>query len=158
CDPGADGESPDGRQRWSRRPSGRPRVATHALRHARVTDIRARARGVLTSTRPRRRRFQDADGRNGPVTTAIDDAMRRAIALGAPNPQAAGGIDVLRAAGVAVETEVLADEAYPGLRFWLTAIGRGRPYVIWKYAATLDGRVAAADGTSQWITSPEARA
>src|SRR4029079_1248023 len=41
---------------------------------------------------------------------------------------------------------------------WLTAVGRGWPFVLWKFAATLDGRSAAADGTSQWITSPEARA
>jgi diaminohydroxyphosphoribosylaminopyrimidine deaminase/5-amino-6-(5-phosphoribosylamino)uracil reductase len=41
---------------------------------------------------------------------------------------------------------------------WLTAVSRGTPYVIWKFAATLDGRSAAADGTSKWITSPDARA
>ena len=52
----------------------------------------------------------------------------------------------------------LADEAEAGNAAWLTSVRRGRPYVIWKYAATLDGRIAAADGTSRWITSAEARA
>jgi diaminohydroxyphosphoribosylaminopyrimidine deaminase/5-amino-6-(5-phosphoribosylamino)uracil reductase len=71
---------------------------------------------------------------------------------------AAGGIERLRAAGVTVDVGVRASEAAYGLRYWLSAVRLGRPYVIWKYAATLDGRSAAADGTSLWITSPEARA
>jgi diaminohydroxyphosphoribosylaminopyrimidine deaminase/5-amino-6-(5-phosphoribosylamino)uracil reductase len=41
---------------------------------------------------------------------------------------------------------------------WLTAVRLGRPFVVWKFAATLDGRSAAADGTSKWVTSPAARA
>jgi diaminohydroxyphosphoribosylaminopyrimidine deaminase/5-amino-6-(5-phosphoribosylamino)uracil reductase len=54
---------------------------------------------------------------------------------------------------------VLRDDAARGpLRPWLHAIATGRPFVTWKYAATLDGRVAAADRTSRWITSPAARA
>ena len=50
-----------------------------------------------------------------------------------------------------------ASEAEAGNVAWLTSMRRGRPYVIWKYAATLDGRSAAADGTSMWITSEAAR-
>jgi len=75
-----------------------------------------------------------------------------------PDALAAGGLDTLRAAGVQVESGVLAAQAAHQLRYWLTAVRRGRPYLIWKYAATLDGRSAAADGTSRWITSAEARA
>ena len=62
------------------------------------------------------------------------------------------------AAGVDVEQGLLADEAEAGNAAWLTSVRLGRPYVLWKYAATLDGRIAAADGTSRWITSPESRA
>jgi diaminohydroxyphosphoribosylaminopyrimidine deaminase/5-amino-6-(5-phosphoribosylamino)uracil reductase len=65
----------------------------------------------------------------------------------------------LRDAGVEVVAGVSEAEAIAGaLRPWLHALRSGRPYVTWKYAATLDGRVAAADFTSRWITSPAARA
>ncbi len=74
------------------------------------------------------------------------------------NPQATGGGDTLRAAGVQVAQGLLADEAEAGNAAWLTSVRLVRPYVLWKYAATLDGRIAAADRTSRWITSPEARA
>src|SRR5690606_40869256 len=56
-----------------------------------------------------------------------------------------------------VEVGVRQAEVEAGNIFWLTAVRRGRPYVIWKYAATLDGRSAAADGSSMWITSEAAR-
>ena len=66
---------------------------------------------------------------------------------------------MLRAAGVAVREGVLADEVARGpLRAWLHAVRTGRPHVTWKLAATLDGRSAAADGTSRWITGADARA
>src|SRR5690606_5871939 len=64
----------------------------------------------------------------------------------------------LRAAGIDVTAGVLAEEAERVSATWLTFARRGRAHVTWKFAATLDGRSAAADGTSQWITSPEARA
>ena len=73
-----------------------------------------------------------------------------------PNPEAAGGAHELRAdAGVEVRRRGRrAPQAAAGaLRPWLHAIRTGRPFVTWKYAATLDGRVAAADRTSRWITS-----
>jgi diaminohydroxyphosphoribosylaminopyrimidine deaminase/5-amino-6-(5-phosphoribosylamino)uracil reductase len=79
------------------------------------------------------------------------------IAVDDPTPVASGGSVTLRAAGVQVETGVRRQEAQEGNIAWLTAVRRGRPYVIWKFAATLDGRSAAADGTSQWITSSIAR-
>jgi diaminohydroxyphosphoribosylaminopyrimidine deaminase / 5-amino-6-(5-phosphoribosylamino)uracil reductase len=59
---------------------------------------------------------------------------------------------------VDVEAQVLAAEASRVIGPWVTAVGRGRPHVTWKYAATLDGRTAALDGSSQWITGEAARA
>jgi diaminohydroxyphosphoribosylaminopyrimidine deaminase/5-amino-6-(5-phosphoribosylamino)uracil reductase len=100
-------------------------------------------------------------GRTGPCTQALVDAgiARVVFAVDDPNPEAAGGAASLRAAGVDVQSGLEADVARTGaLRPWLYAIRAGRPYVTWKFAATLDGRSAAADGTSQWITSAASRA
>ncbi|ONI90240.1 riboflavin biosynthesis protein RibD [Saccharothrix sp. ALI-22-I] len=100
-------------------------------------------------------------GRTPPCTQALLDAgvARVVHAVADPNPKAAGGADVLRAAGVRVESGLLAEEVERGpLRAWLHYARTGRPHVTWKYAATLDGRVAAADGTSRWISSEQSRA
>ena len=100
-------------------------------------------------------------GRTGPCTSALLEAgiARVVVACADPTPQAGGGAALLRAAGVDVETGVLADEVATGpLEAWLTSRRTGRPFVTWKYAATLDGRSAAADGTSRWITGAASRA
>ena len=98
-------------------------------------------------------------GRTGPCTQALLDAgvARVVFGQGDPNPPAAGGADVLRSAGVDVEAGVLAEEAEALNVEWSFAVSHGRPFVTWKYAATLDGLSAAPDGTSQWITGPESR-
>lgn len=100
-------------------------------------------------------------GRTGPCTQALIDAgiAKVIYAVDDPNPLAAGGADVLREAGVTVVAgadEILA--AAGALRPWLHAVRSSRPYVTWKYAATLDGRVAAADLTARWISSSASRA
>jgi diaminohydroxyphosphoribosylaminopyrimidine deaminase/5-amino-6-(5-phosphoribosylamino)uracil reductase len=99
-------------------------------------------------------------GRTGPCSQALINAgvRRVVIAVDDPTPVASGGAVTLRAAGVQVETGVRRRDAAQANIAWLTAVRRGRPYVIWKFATTLDGRSAAADGTSQWITSAPARA
>lgn len=98
-------------------------------------------------------------GRTGPCAEALLDAgiARVVIAQSDPTPLASGGAERLRTAGVEVVTGVLESEA-TALNRWFTASARlGRPVVTLKLASTLDGRVAAADGTSQWITSGPAR-
>lgn len=99
-------------------------------------------------------------GRTGPCTQALIEAgvARVVFAQSDPNPEAQGGAEVLSAAGVDVAGGVLADEAEVINERWTRTIRLGRPLVTWKLAATLDGRSAAADGTSQWITGAEARA
>lgn len=98
-------------------------------------------------------------GRTGPCTQALLAAGVARVVFGQPDvdPVAAGGARTLRSRGVAVEGGVLADEAEALNVEWAFAATARRPHVTWKYAATLDGRVAAADGTSRWITGPEAR-
>ena len=99
-------------------------------------------------------------GRTGPCARAIIDAGIGAVAYAStdPSPRAGGGGDMLRAAGVEVVAG-LSREAADGLNeAWLTAERLGRPHVTIKWAQSLDGMAAAADGTSMWITGPEARA
>ena len=90
------------------------------------------------------------------VDALIEAGVARVIfAVEDPTPVAGGGSERLAEAGVTVKGGVLAEDAEVGaLRWWLQANRLGRPYVIWKAATTLDGRVAAADGTSRWISSP----
>ncbi|MFJ7269336.1 bifunctional diaminohydroxyphosphoribosylaminopyrimidine deaminase/5-amino-6-(5-phosphoribosylamino)uracil reductase RibD [Streptomyces sp. NPDC099050] len=99
-------------------------------------------------------------GRTGPCARALIAAgiTRVVYAVSDPNPQASGGGATLREAGIDTAAGLLAEEAEAGNAAWLTSVRLGRPYILWKYAATLDGRIAAADGTSQWISSPESRA
>ena len=98
-------------------------------------------------------------GKTGPCVDAIIEAgiSKVIYAVKDPNPIAAGGADRLRSAGVAVEY-VQSAELADIQGAWLHRIKTGRPYFIWKVAVTLDGRIAAADGSSQWITSEAARA
>jgi diaminohydroxyphosphoribosylaminopyrimidine deaminase/5-amino-6-(5-phosphoribosylamino)uracil reductase len=75
-----------------------------------------------------------------------------------PNPDAAGGAEQLHAAGIQVTGGVLAEEAAELNERWARTVALGRPLVTWKLATTLDGRSAAVDGSSQWITGEVARA
>jgi diaminohydroxyphosphoribosylaminopyrimidine deaminase / 5-amino-6-(5-phosphoribosylamino)uracil reductase len=98
-------------------------------------------------------------GRTGPCVEALLAAGVRRVVLAQrdTNPVASGGADALRAAGVEVEAGLMADEAARLNRAWTFALEHGRPFVTWKLATTLDGRSAAADGTSRWISSVPAR-
>jgi diaminohydroxyphosphoribosylaminopyrimidine deaminase/5-amino-6-(5-phosphoribosylamino)uracil reductase len=100
-------------------------------------------------------------GRTGPCVDALIAAeiARVVYAVDDPSPEAAGGARVLRAAGVDVIGGVETRAAERGaLRPWLHAVHLGRPFVTWKFASTLDGRVAAADHTTRWISSAPSRA
>ena len=102
----------------------------------------------------------DHTGRTGPCTRALVDAgvARVVYAVADPDPHAAGGAVTLAAAGVTVEGGLLEPEAEAVNASWLHARRTGRPWVVAKSASTLDGRVAAADGSSRWITGDAARA
>jgi diaminohydroxyphosphoribosylaminopyrimidine deaminase/5-amino-6-(5-phosphoribosylamino)uracil reductase len=99
-------------------------------------------------------------GRTGPCSELLLErgVSRVVYAVGDPDPVAAGGAERLRSAGVEVLGGVRASQGEALLEVWLHAIRRGRPFVTLKLATTLDGRVAAADGSSRWITSAESRA
>ena len=99
-------------------------------------------------------------GRTGPCSEALLAAgvVRVVYAQADPHAIAAGGAERLRSAGIDVEGGLLAQEAAALNEPWTHAVTTGRPFVTWKVAATLDGRVAARDGTSRWITGEAARA
>lgn len=103
----------------------------------------------------------DHAGRTGPCSRALIAAgiTKVIVAVRDPWPTAAGGIETLRAAGIeVVEPDEKHFEAEDVNRVWLTATRLHRPFVTFKAGMTLDARVAAADGTSRWITSAESRA
>ncbi|WAH97819.1 bifunctional diaminohydroxyphosphoribosylaminopyrimidine deaminase/5-amino-6-(5-phosphoribosylamino)uracil reductase RibD [Arthrobacter sp. MMS18-M83] len=99
-------------------------------------------------------------GRTGPCTKAIIDAgiSRVVYAVDDPHDPAAGGAGTLRAAGVDVQSGLAAAEALKLNREWFRAVEARRPFVTLHIAQTLDSRIAATDGTSQWISSPESLA
>ena len=98
-------------------------------------------------------------GRTGPCAEAMVEAgvVRVVFAQPDPNPVAAGGEATLRAAGVEVAFGLMEREARAVNRAWTFGMEHHRPFVTWKFAVTLDGRSAAADGTSRWVTSKAAR-
>ncbi len=130
-------------------------------RHAEIVALdtagpAARGGTMVTTLEPCAHR-----GRTGPCVDALVAAgvTRVVVAVEDPDPQVAGqGIARLREAGIDVMAGVGRDEAEVQLAPYLKHRRTGRPWVVLKLAASLDGRTAAPDGTSQWITGDEARA
>jgi diaminohydroxyphosphoribosylaminopyrimidine deaminase/5-amino-6-(5-phosphoribosylamino)uracil reductase len=134
-------------------PPGGPHAEVRALRQA---GDRAQGGTVVVTLEPCAH-----TGRTGPCTDALIAAgvARVVVAVPEPTELAGGGADRLRAAGIEVELGVEREAAeQEALAAWLTGVRAKRPFVVWKVAATLDGRVAAADATSRWITGERARA
>lgn len=94
------------------------------------------------------------------VERIIDAGVKRVvIAMEDPDPRVAGrGVQALRDAGIDVEVGLLGADVRDQLAPYVHHRTTGRPYVVLKLAASLDGRIAAPDGTSQWITGEAARA
>jgi diaminohydroxyphosphoribosylaminopyrimidine deaminase / 5-amino-6-(5-phosphoribosylamino)uracil reductase len=133
------------------RGAGHPHAEVDAIRTA---GVAARGTTAVVTLEPCLH-----TGRTGPCVAALLDAGVSRVVFGQSdlNPVARGGADALSRAGIEVEGEVLANEARSVNPEWTFAVEHGRPFVTWKFAATLDGRSGAADGTSRWISSPQAR-
>ncbi len=136
----------------STRPPGGPHAEIVALQNA---GERARGGTVVVTLEP-----CNHSGRTGPCSQALIEAgiTKVIFAVADPTALAQGGGRVLADAGITVESGFAAEAVSKGpLRAWLHKQRTGRPHVTLKYAASLDGRSAAQDGTSQWITGPDAR-
>ncbi len=99
-------------------------------------------------------------GKTPPCVNALIEARVSMVvyAVDDPNAIAGGGAGRLQAAGVQVRSGVLADQVAAGpLREWLHKVRTGLPHVTWKFASSVDGRSAAADGSSKWISSEASR-
>lgn len=146
---GSDGTSFEG---------GTQRPGSH---HAERVALKAAGERAIESTLYTTLEPCSHEGRTGPCTAAIIAAgvQRVVIAVEDPDPKVSGrGIAQLRAAGIEVTVGVGVEAVEAQLRPYLHHRRTGRPFVVLKLAATFDGQTAAADGTSQWITGPEARA
>lgn len=134
------------------REAGAPHAEIEALAQA---GPRARGATLYVTLDP-----CNHQGRTPPCAPAVVRAgiARVVTALADPNPVAAGGLDVLRAAGIEVVTGVLAEAAARQNRIFLTAVREGRPHVTMKAAMTADGKIGDVHGGSKWITGEAARA
>lgn len=133
--------------------AGHPHAEIEAL--ARLSPEAARGATMVVTLEP-----CNHTGRTGPCSVALIEAGIARVVYAATDPAepSAGGAERLRAHGVDVEGGVRADEITEMLGSWLTVMRLGRPFVTVKWAQSLDGRAAADDGTSRWITGPDARA
>ncbi|OBG33569.1 bifunctional diaminohydroxyphosphoribosylaminopyrimidine deaminase/5-amino-6-(5-phosphoribosylamino)uracil reductase RibD [Mycolicibacter heraklionensis] len=135
------------------RPTGEAHAEVVALRRAGELSVGGTAVVTLEPC--------NHHGRTPPCVDALLAAgvAQVVYAVDDPNPDAGGGAARLADAGVQVISGVQAAAVSTGpLREWLHKQRTGRPHVTWKYATSIDGRSAAADGSSQWITSEAARA
>ncbi len=136
---------------WHER-AGEPHAEVHALRAA---GTKAAGATVYVTLEPCAHH-----GRTPPCTQALVDAdVRRVVAaMRDPNPLVAGkGIERLSAAGISTEVGLMQTEANALNPGFVSRMTRARPWVRMKIAASLDGRTALLDGSSQWITGAEAR-
>lgn len=137
---------------WTQ-PGGRPHAETEALRQA---GSRARGATAYVSLEPCAHH-----GKTPPCAQALIDAgITRVVgALEDPDPRVSGaGYAMLKAAGIVVRTNVLANTAAEANAGFFSRIQRARPLVTLKLATTLDGKIALTGGESRWITGERARA
>lgn len=148
---------PDGRQLVAgyHRGAGTPHAEADAITQAAAGGLDLNGCTMVVTLEP-----CDHSGRTGPCTQAIIAAGIADVvyAVDDPHDPAAGGAATLRSAGVRVRSGLAAGESFELNREWFQAVAAQRPFVTLHIAQTLDSRIAAEDGTSQWISSSESLA
>ncbi|MEE2522661.1 bifunctional diaminohydroxyphosphoribosylaminopyrimidine deaminase/5-amino-6-(5-phosphoribosylamino)uracil reductase RibD [Pseudarthrobacter sp. J75] len=137
------------------RGAGTPHAEADAIAQAMETGVDLHGTTMVVTLEPCNHR-----GRTGPCAQAIIDAGIADVvyAVDDPHDPAAGGAATLRNAGVRVRSGLGAEAALDLNRQWFQAVAWNRPFVTLHIAQTLDARIAAEDGTSQWISCPESLA
>ena len=128
--------------------------------HAEIVALNAAAHHAQGSTLFSTLEPCNHTGRTGPCTQAIIDAGVSRVVVGTLDPDSkvsGSGVQKLRNAGLTVDVGVLEQEVKQQLAAYLHHRATGRPFVVLKMASTIDGRIAAADGSSKWITGETAR-
>ena len=128
--------------------------------HAEIVALNAAAHHALGATLFSTLEPCNHTGRTGPCTQAIIDAGVSRVVVGTLDPDSkvsGSGVQQLRNAGITVDVGVLEQEVKQQLASYLHHRATGRPFVVLKMASTIDGRIAAADGSSKWITGETAR-
>ena len=128
--------------------------------HAEIVALNAAAHHVQGSTLFSTLEPCNHTGRTGPCTQAIIDAGVSRVVVGTLDPDSkvsGSGVQHLRNAGLTVDVGVLEQEVKQQLAAYLHHRATGRPFVVLKMASTIDGRIAATDGSSKWITGETAR-
>ena len=128
--------------------------------HAEIVALNAAAHHAQGSTLFSTLEPCNHTGRTGPCTQAIIDAGVSRVVVGTLDPDSkvsGSGVQQLRDAGLTVDVGVLEQEVKQQLAAYLHHRATGRPFVVLKMASTIDGRIAAADGSSKWITGETAR-
>src|SRR5512141_2371908 len=137
------------------RGAGTAHAEADAIEQAKAAGLRLSGTTMVVTLEP-----CNHCGRTGPCAQAIIEAGISDVvyAIDDPHDPAAGGAATRRAAGVRVRSGLGAQAALELNRRWFDAVAAQRPFVTLHIAQTLDSRIAASDGTSQWISSPESLA
>jgi len=134
--------------------AGHPHAEVEALNNARAQGVDTRGLTAVVTLEP-----CNHQGTTGPCSVALQEAGIARVVFGASDPgeHSGGGHATLTAAGINVIPGVMATESEELNTHWFFAMRQQRPFVTAKWAQSLDGRSAAADQTSQWITGAESR-
>jgi len=134
--------------------AGTPHAEVDALKNLAAKGLTAAGLSAVVTLEP-----CNHTGKTGPCSQALIDAGVKKVVFGTYDPGTAegGGRFTLEEAGIEVISDILRDECVQLIAPWFTNKFNNRPYVVIKWASSVDGRTAAADGSSKWITGAEAR-